>query len=513
MLSKLHAAKRLLQQPDRGKKDHAQLELRNMGKRNGEVNGVHASNGDMKDSLVLCQTSQGLEIRGTLARLTRYVVAFEIYNPAIVLRLSEVLGEFRIVIGERVIYAGRAVVRSLVNTGLMTVCEVTLDDHSWKDVQFTAEMVRNGELRDEFKEFIQSWQKLYRVTPDYKVAIADLQTFLSDLRLWLEQVELGIRSSPSANRVQLEQEVAQSLRDSVVPAIGNLFERFEAVSQRVEEDLRLAHRAFGKRQLHPLLLCSPFVYRTFHKPLGYAGDYEVVNMMFRDPYEGSSLFAKMVNAYALQLPPIVGHRNRITYLLERLVEETRRITFQHRKARVFNMGCGPAQEIQRFLIRDHVCDEAQFTLADFNDETLAHANGVLEELKKRHRRSTAINLVKRSVHHMLKQADRTIQYPAAEQYDMIYCAGLFDYLSDRVCAKLTEIFYDMLAPDGLLIVTNVDVHAAWNEMECFLEWHLVHRNPEQMLALVPRKASRENVALKRDPTGVNVFMEIRKAKK
>ncbi len=480
-----------------------------MGKENSESMGMHAGLGESKNPLVLCRTSQELELRGTLVRLTRFVVAFEIYSPTVVLRLSEVLGEFRILVGERTIYSGRAVVRGLASTGLVLVCEVTLDEQSWKDVEFTAAMARNGELRNEFKDFLQNWQKLYRVAPEYKVAVADLQTFLSDVRLWLEQVELGIRSVPTGDRLQLEQDVARNLRDSVVPAIGNLFERFEEVSRHIEADQLLAHRAFGKRQVHSLLLCSPFVYRTYHKPLGYAGDYEMVNMMFREPYEGGSLFAKMINAYALQLPPVVGHRNRIAYLEDRLAEETRRACLRRRKLRVFNLGCGPAHEIQSFL-RDPLSEETQFTLADFDDETLAHVSGVLTELKRRYVRSTPIHFVKRSVHHMLKQADRIMPQASEEQYDLIYCAGLFDYLSDRVCAKLSDIFHDLLAPGGLLILTNVDVHPASCEMECFLEWHLVHRNTEQLLALAPRRAGREDVTVRRDATGVNVLMEIRK---
>jgi extracellular factor (EF) 3-hydroxypalmitic acid methyl ester biosynthesis protein len=111
---------------------------------------------------------------------------------------------------------------------------------------------------------------------------------------------------------------------------------------------------------------------------------------------------------------------------------------------------------------------------------------------------------------VLKQADRTAKYDDADCHDFIYCAGLFDYLSDKVCRKLMEIFYDMLAPGGLLVGTNVDVHPARGEMECFLEWHLIHRNSEQMLLITPRRARPDNVTLKRDPTGVNVFMEVRK---
>ena len=42
------------------------------------------------------------------------------------------------------------------------------------------------------------------------------------------------------------------------------------------------------------------VYRAYTKPLGYAGDYEVVNMMLRDPFEGDSLFAKVINSVFLE---------------------------------------------------------------------------------------------------------------------------------------------------------------------------------------------------------------------
>jgi extracellular factor (EF) 3-hydroxypalmitic acid methyl ester biosynthesis protein len=467
------------------------------------------TNPRVKDSLAVFRTSQGVELRGNLLRFARHLVVLELYNPECVLQTSEVLSEFKIIWNDRALYAGRAVVRSLMHTGLVTVCEATLDD-SWLDVDFSSSTDLPARLGGQFTEFIEEWQRLYRVAPDYKVVLADLQTFLTDVRLWLDQVELGIRSSPSGDRMKLERQAVRELEQSVVPAISSLFERFEVASARVEEDLQPAHHAFAKRQLHPLLLCSPFVYRTFQKPLGYAGDYEMVNMMFREPCEGGSLFAKMVNTYALQLPPIIAHRNRISYLADWLGVETRRVARQHRVARIFNLGCGPAHEIQRFLANGSLCEGADFTLADFNDETIAHTSGVLGGLKQQHGRNMRIQLVKKSVQQLLKQADRVVQYSRADQYDVVYCAGLFDYLSDKVCRKLMEVFYGMLAPGGLLLATNVDAHPARGEMECFLEWHLVQRNAVQMLTLAPAAASRDDVVLKHDPTAVNVLMEVRK---
>jgi extracellular factor (EF) 3-hydroxypalmitic acid methyl ester biosynthesis protein len=462
-----------------------------------------------KESFAAFTTSEGAELQGNLLRFTRDLVVLEVYNPECVLRTSEVLTEFRIVWNDRTLYMGRAVVRSMVHTGLIAVCEATLAD-SWRDVDFSLSADVRARLGVQFTEFVQEWQKLYLVASEYKVVLADLQTFLTDVRLWLEQVELWIRASPSEDRTQLERQTAHQLAQSVIPAISSLFERFEVVSERVEPELLPAHHAYGKRLLHPLLLSSPFVYRTFQKPLGYAGDYEMVNMMFRDPCEGGSLFAKMVNAYALQLPPINAHRNRIAFLVDRLTEEALRLARMSRGMRVFNLGCGPAQEIQRFLADSPLCDMASFTLCDFNEETLTHASRTLNELKKRHGRRTQLQLVKKSVQQLLKQADRAIQYPASERYDLIYCAGLFDYLQDRICRKLMTVFYEMLAPGGLLLATNVDAHIARGEMQCFLEWYLIQRNASQMLSLTPAAARRDEVTLECDSTGVNVFMKVRK---
>jgi len=233
-------------------------------------------------------------------------------------------------------------------------------------------------------------------------------------------------------------------------------------------------------------------------------------MMFRDPLEGESLFAKMVNLYALQLPPILAHRNRIEYLGRKLESESLRLAAQNRALRVFNMGCGPAMEVQRFLAGSDLSQNAQFTLVDFSDETLAHTTRILGGLKQQHARQTLIRPVKKSVNMLIKSASRRDDYLQPSQYDLVYCAGLFDYLTDHVCQQLMDLFYTMVAPGGLLVATNVDDHPAKNQMECFLEWHLIHRNNEKMKSVAPAAADAQDVSIKRDATGVNLFLEVRK---
>jgi extracellular factor (EF) 3-hydroxypalmitic acid methyl ester biosynthesis protein len=353
------------------------------------------------------------------------------------------------------------------------------------------------------------------VRPDFKETMADLASFLSDLRLWLDQVELEIRSSPSADRFELERKVLDDLAGPVGRSLDAFIEKFEGIAEEVEPEMQAAHRTYLRRQLHPLVLCSPFAYRTFQKPLGYAGDYEVVDMMLRPPYEGASLFAKTLNLWLLAQAPATAHRNRVKYLCRKLLEETSRTRLLGRRMRVYTLGCGPAAEVCDFLKQEPSSDHTDFTLLDFNEETLVHLRKKLERIKQENGRSTRLQFMKKSVHHLLKDAGRSIARPAENQYDLVYCAGLFDYLADNVCRRLTEIFYELLAPGGLAVVTNVSdamnsSRPFRNSMEYILDWHLIYRNGAQIETLTPSQVPEGCSRVLSEQSGVNIFLEIRK---
>ena len=73
-------------------------------------NKITTPDSGVKDSFILFRNSQGAEVRATLLRLTRYLAIFEVYNPYSILQMSEVLSEFKIIISDRMVYSGRAVV-------------------------------------------------------------------------------------------------------------------------------------------------------------------------------------------------------------------------------------------------------------------------------------------------------------------------------------------------------------------------------------------------------------------
>lgn len=466
-----------------------------------------SSDNNVKESLLVCQNSQGVEIRGSIVRLSRHSVVFEVYAPALVLRTSEVLSDFRIFVSDRLIYSGRAIVGNLVQTSTALVCEATLED-GWVDIVVAPEAV--GSLVPEFDQFMQEWQKSYRISPEFKMVVADMHSFLTDLRLWLEQVELGIRSSPSGDRIKLEEDVARTLGASTTPILSALFEKFEHCAQSVEAHEQAAHRAYSRRQLHPLLLCAPFLYRTFQKPLGYAGDYEMVNMIARDPHEGSSLFAKIVNLWFLRQPPAEAHRNRIVYLAERIRDTAAQAAAAGRTARIASLGCGPALEVQRFFQDSPLADRVHVTLLDFNEETLSHARTVLEQSRQKHGRKAVLEFGKKSVNQILKEAGKAGARSAQTQFDFVYCAGLFDYLTDPVCQRISNVLYEWVAPGGLFLTTNVDrSNPRRLTMDYIMEWHLIYRTGAELRNVRPQGV--EECVLQTDGTGVNIYFEAKKA--
>jgi extracellular factor (EF) 3-hydroxypalmitic acid methyl ester biosynthesis protein len=448
-----------------------------------------------------------MALHGVPVRMARHAAVFELFNPLVTPRLSEVLADFKISLHERPIYSGRAVVQNIVNAGAKVVCEVALEEASWQEYDGKAIARRPGEIAEEFNLLIKDWQKFYKVSPEFKVTVADMQTFLYDLRLWLDNVELGLQTVPNAERGKTEREILLALCAPALSAFASLFEKFEKLALAAQPDARVAHSLYAKRLLHPLVLCSPFMHRTYEKPLGYAGDYEMVRMMTMEPFRGDSIYAKLLNAFFLNTPPVVAHRNRIDTLVKHLSAETLRVVQKKRRATMFNLGCGPAAEIQKFMADSPLSNSVNFSLLDFNDETAAFAQRTLNQIKHQNNRETGIQVIKKSVSGLIKDSSKFGQ----NSFDLVYCAGLFDYLSDNVCTTLLEIFYDLAAPGGLVLVSNVDAsNPSRGWMECMVDWYLVYRDARQMREIMPEGIPGDAVRVFSEVSSVNIFAEIRK---
>ena len=473
--------------------------------------GNNASEVDLKtvEGMVVCETNQGVEIHGSLVRLNRHTVSFEIHNVADTLQMSEVLTNLKILARGQPIYSGRAVISNLVEAGPVILCQANLRE-GWSGLSINAFAEQPEQLRIAFSKLIQNWERIHRIQDEYKLVVADIQSLLHELCQWADELETGLNGDVKA-RAAAERRAVAELVPPLTPCLNHLFEKFEICSNRIPPELQPAHGLYVKRQLHPLLLCSPFMHRIYRKPLGYAGDYEMVSMILRDPHEGGSLFAKVLNTWFLGQAPAEAHRNRVKYLTGKLREESLRAVRRKQRMRVLNLGCGPAGEVHAFIQEEELSNHASLTLLDFNDETIRDTGNALRAANARYSRTTEINMVKRSVHQVLKDGNKGSNIQGAGSFDYVYCAGLFDYLTDRTCKQLMNIFFELLAPGGLLVATNVDsFNPIRNIMGYIFEWRLVERNGTEFMNLIPDKMARENCRVIADVTGCNIFLECRK---
>ncbi|HEY8751438.1 MAG TPA: class I SAM-dependent methyltransferase [Tepidisphaeraceae bacterium] len=453
------------------------------------------------DSGVVFRNAGGVELRGTLVRITRDAIVFEVYSPYAVVEQGESLASLTLLRDGYRLYSGGAVVESVLSTGMMLIITAT-PLGTWAAM---AERDAGSDGWADTTSLEWNWEDTQELLPDVQIAITSIRSFLDRLSRWVAPMDLSGEISRDGN------DRVEQLFQTVQPRLLALFSKWEKAWQEIGPDQTALHRQFAQRELHPLMLCSPFVHRTYTKPLGYAGDYEMVNMLLRNRMEGPSTYAKIVNSSILRLDLGEAHRNRIDRMVDYLVKEARRVVPTGRPLRVLNLGCGPAHEIERFIRDKAISDECEFTLLDFNAETIEYTRRQLDTATTECGRKTPVRFLQMSINDLLREAvkKRGASTTPMGEYDFVYCAGLFDYMSDKVCRRLLEMLSTWTAPGGFLMATNVHprhrIHAV---MEDLCEWHLIMRTESEMLSLTdPELGSR---LVNTEATGVNVFLEIRK---
>jgi extracellular factor (EF) 3-hydroxypalmitic acid methyl ester biosynthesis protein len=95
---------------------------------------------------------------------------------------------------------------------------------------------------------------------------------------------------------------------------------------------------------------------------------------------------------------------------------------------------------------------------------------------------------------------------------VIVCAGLFDYLPDRVASRMIEQLMRELKPGAMLLIGNVSSeHPNRTSMEYFMEWVLQLRSSEDLVRLVPERLRTEGeftVQVVGEPLGINLFLRV-----
>lgn len=443
---------------------------------------------------------EGEAVRGTIIKLQRKSMVMEVYNPYSIVQTSEVLSELTIRFGTTIAYQGKAVVISMVNTGLTAIVSVTLIDE-WRELNSV--VVVPGAVRAEAQAFVADWTQRFQIQRDYQVVVNETRAYLSDVSRWVEQVDLS-ESLPKVDG-QLREDIFYELVNPLVHKTKFYLDMLENEASLIDIEQTSLHSAFAQSSLHPLLLRAPFVFRTYTKPLGYAGDYQMVNQIIDNPRQGPSTYFQMVNAAFLQTAVAAAHRNRIDILVSFLTRMADAAMQAGRTFRILNVGCGPAIEVQRFLQTYPHPEILSFELVDFSEETLAWTRAKLSSIISRIGKPITIHYVHDSVHQLLKRRIDT-STDSAREFDAVYCAGLFDYLSDKVCSRLTAHFAARTQHGGALLITNVHSSNTMRfVMEHVLEWYLIYRDAANLEKILPSQSIMGKIYT--DETGVNIFAE------
>lgn len=259
---------------------------------------------------------------------------------------------------------------------------------------------------------------------------------------------------------------------------------------------------FFRRQLAHLIYQSPLIERSYHKPLGYAGDFEMMALVYRNEELGGTLFAKCLSRYYINHPNARAVRNRAVYLHRRLDSVVR--ARAGKKLRILSVASGPAQEIQ-MLLEDESLDlgAVEIELLDQDITALQSAQQSLLRVAAR-RRAPAPAL--RFVH---KAMANVVKGGLTGPYDVIYSAGLFDYFSDALARRAAQRLHRLLDEGGELVVGNfcaVPQNRAF--MELALDWELIYRSADELRALYAGIAAA--VEVDAEPQQINLFVTLRR---
>jgi len=232
---------------------------------------------------------------------------------------------------------------------------------------------------------------------------------------------------------------------------------------RGTSDLVRAHPVMG------LLHENPFARRAFVKPRGYAGDAPLIDLLY---YGRTAAEARDASPLGLALldrdvaaPAAAAVRERRDFMAELIdhVAEARPMPA------ILAAACGHLREgLLSEAVQQHRI--GRLVALDQDTDSLAVATKAFG--------IKGIEPVGRSIKAVLDGSFR------AGSFDMVYAAGLYDYLNQRLATALTAAFFTLLRPGGRLVVGNfaAGIYDA-GYMEAVADWFLIYRDAAEMLDL------------------------------
>lgn len=230
--------------------------------------------------------------------------------------------------------------------------------------------------------------------------------------------------------------------------------------------------------------------RALAKPFGYAGDFALIDDIYRETVAANTQLENWDRFFHRQAAPRAV-RNRLGYFSALARSAVARAT---REAQILSLGCGPSRELVEFL-RAQTSHEICITGIDRDPRALEHA---------------ARSLTAPDSRLELLQSD-ILRYVPEQRYDLIWAAGLFDYLPDKLFVRTLRRYGRALRPGGEIVIGNFRPdHSSQNYMELVGDWSVIYRTSGQLVRLALASGFPPgSFEVGQEPEGINLFLHVR----
>ena len=358
------------------------------------------------------------------------------------------------------------------------------------------EILIRTDLADFASEDLQA-----QITPDYRTLSADvlylLRTYRANLTRFMET-----RPEPAAVA-----DMIAACEDRITPVWRKLWFAANDIVMPLMDDPHALHatKRFTELVVTPEFMAGAIWKRSYEKPLGYPGDFQIMNMVYDWRREGATPYEQLVHRIGLDVAECIA--TRMVMMRQAIAGAVNRLG--DHPVRIATLGCGPAREVVDYLkIRD-LPQAAQFTLIDQDYDALSLAyERTYPETIRLHGKGS-VSCLHTSFGQLLKAGEL---FGKLAPQDLIYTVGLIDYLVPRRAKALVTALYQHLAPGGTLIVGNMMKTRVGNlwPMEFICDWNIIYRDHAEMRALAEETAGAESVTTSLDPTGRVVLVTIKK---
>lgn len=322
----------------------------------------------------------------------------------------------------------------------------------------------------------EEWRLVRGMTEDFKNALLALSRQLE------ERPSSGV---PAAGKVRL---ILDELNEGL-QGIAHLLARGEFAGFL---------RKYLFREIFPYFSLSRFAQRAYYKPGGYAGDYLMMEMIYHNEPGGNGILGRLIDGWCLNTGAaraVRGRRRFLKDILAGLCEERRA---NGSATRILNLACGSNREMFDFLSECSYSELITVTGMDGDPRALEYTRRYVDTFAHK----ASVRLLTDNV---VRWAARR-SAGSADAYNIIYSAGLTDYLDDRVFTALVKRAHERLSDGGTLIIGNFgygNTNKAF--MDDILEWRLVHRTEADLRRLFRGTGFGPDVEIACEESGVNLF--------